>query len=320
MPSTVLVTGAAGFVGSNLCARLIAENYAVRGLDDLSDGSLSNLNGIPELDLIVGDLRSWETVNEVASDCDVIFHQGAIRSVERSIKDPVRTTEVNVGGTLNVLRAARANDSRVIFASSSSVYGEQDGAPLHEGLQPRPRSPYAATKLTGEIYLQTWWRAFRVPSVSLRYFNVYGPGQNPASEYALVIPRFIAACLGGTPVEIHGDGEQSRDFTFIDDVIEANMQAWFAGEKAWGRVLNVGGGRLPTTINQLLDKISALTGTRPEVVYGPPRPGDVRHSHADLVMAESLIGYQPGTDLDIGLKKSVEWFTTTQARRSWLKR
>lgn len=317
MRSTVLVTGAAGFIGSHLCARLVGEGYTVRGLDDLSDGSLSNLDGVPELDLVVGDLRDWQTVNQVARDCEVIYHQGAMRSVERSMKDPLRTTEVNVGGTLNVLRAARAHNSRVIFASSSSVYGEQDGVRLHEGLQPRPRSPYAASKLTGEIYLQTWWRAFGVATVSLRYFNVYGPGQDPTSEYALVIPRFIARCLGGTPVEIHSDGEQSRNFTYIHDVIEANLKAARADDKAWGRIFNVGGGEQPTTINHLLDKISALTRTTPKVIYGPPRPGDIRRTHADLTLARSLIGYRPGTTLDAGLKKTIAWFRQRTGQPSY---
>lgn len=308
MNSTVLVTGAAGFIGSNLCGRLTAEGYVVKGLDDLSEGSLDNLADFPEVELVVGDLRSHQTVEEAARNCEVIFHLGAVRSVPRSMDDPVTTMGVNLEGTFNVLRAANDHGARVVFASSSSVYGDQETMPLHEDLHPRPQSPYAGSKLMGEIYLQTWWRAFGVPTVALRYFNVYGPRQNPASEYAAVVPRFILGCLEGTGVEIHGDGEQARDFTYIDDVVEANLLAATAPERAWGKSLNVGGGQIPTTVNRLFAIVADLTGSTVRPTYVPRRPGDVRRTHADLELAESLIGYRAGTSIEAGLKNTLEWF------------
>jgi nucleoside-diphosphate-sugar epimerase len=308
MPSTVLVTGAAGFIGSHLCARLVSEGLTVRGLDDLSDGSLSNLDRVPEVDLTVGDLRSASTVDHVARECRIIYHQGAMRSVQRSMEDPLRTIQVNLGGTLNVLQAARNHKARVVFASSSSVYGDQDHGPLHEGLPLLPRSPYAASKLAGEAYAQSWWRIYGVPSISLRYFNVYGPRQDPVSEYALVIPRFILGCLQNLAIEIHGDGKQARDFTYIDDVIEANVRAARAGESAWGRAFNVGGGRPPTSIYDLFERITALTGTRPPLTYVDRRAGDVDRTQADPTLANALLGFRSRTDLDSGLARTVAWF------------
>jgi nucleoside-diphosphate-sugar epimerase len=314
MKSTVLVTGAAGFIGSNLCGRLIGEGYVVRGLDDLSEGSLDNLSSFPEVDLVEGDLRSWDTVNRVARDCQVVFHLGAIRSVPRSLKDPSRTMEVNLVGCFNVLRAAYDHGMRVVFASSSSVYGDQDKMPLSEDLRPKPKSPYAGSKLMGEIYLETWWRAFSVPTLALRYFNVYGPRQDPESEYAAVVPRFILGCLGEAGIEIHGDGEQARDFTYVDDVVEANILAASAPQRAWGKSLNVGGGQLPTSINRLFEIVAGLTGNAPQPTYLPSRPGDVRRTHADLTLAQSLIGYRAKTTIEVGLKNTLEWFRSQASR------
>jgi nucleoside-diphosphate-sugar epimerase len=306
----VLVTGAAGFIGSHLCRRLLSEGHEVVGLDDLSDGSMRNIADLAGLRFIEGDLRDEGAVLQAAAGCEVIFHQGAKRSVPRSIEFPAETTDVNVLGTLNVLLAARKHGARVVFASSSSVYGSQERFPVSEAFEPRPRSPYAASKLAGEIFCQAWWRAFDTPTVCLRYFNVFGPGQDPFNQYAVVVPRFIHACLTGRPPIIHGDGEQARDFTFIDDVVEANLLGSRAGEDAWGQVMNVGGGRKPTSVNRLLDIVASAAATSPEPVHEPPRAGDVRLTHADIALARSLIGYKPEITVEEGIARTVEWFRT----------
>jgi nucleoside-diphosphate-sugar epimerase len=302
-----LVTGAAGFIGSHLADRLLAEGHSVVGLDDLSEGSVDNL-ATEGVDLVVGDLRAEEVVADAARGVDVIFHQGAVRSIPRSLAEPGLATDVNVRGTLNVLLAARAQGARVVFASSSSVYGDQREFPLHEGLRPDPQSPYAASKLCGEIYCSTFRRSFGVPTVGLRYFNVYGPRQDPSSEYATVVPRFILACLTGERPVIHGDGLQARDFTFVGDAVEANVLAAQASDDSWGRVMNVGGGAPPTSITDLLSAIAELTDTRPEPRFTDPRAGDVRRTHADNKLATDLIGYRPTMSLEDGLRLTVEWF------------
>jgi UDP-N-acetylglucosamine/UDP-N-acetyl-alpha-D-glucosaminouronate 4-epimerase len=303
-----LVTGAAGFIGSHLCVRLLEEGQEVIGLDDLSEGSRTNLRDVAELNLIEADVRNEGAVRRAAKGCEVIFHQAALRSVVRSMKNPGPTTDVNVCGTLNVLFAAHEVGARVVFASSSSVYGDQRKFPLREDRTPQPRSPYAATKLAGEVFCQTWWRSFGVPTVSLRYFNVYGPRQDALSEYAVVVPRFILACLTGTQPIVEGSGEQSRDFTFIEDVVEANLLAARADERAWGSVLNVGGGQDPTSINQLLAIVAELTESRPQPLRGNPRPGDVFRTHADISLSTAMIGYRPRFQIRDGLARTVEWF------------
>ena len=240
-----LVTGAAGFIGSAICRRLVPEGHDVVGLDDLSVGSAEQLADVPEVRLELADVRDGDAVARAAKGCDAILHQAAMKSVPRSIEEPERYTDVNVLGTLNVLLAARERPATVVFASSSSVYGDQDRFPQTEEMVPRPRSPYAATKLAGEAYCRTWWESYGVPTIALRYFNVYGPGQDPASEYAAVVTRFTSACLTGARPTIYGDGEQSRDFAFIDDVVEANVLAARAPEEAFGRAFNIGGGSEP---------------------------------------------------------------------------
>jgi nucleoside-diphosphate-sugar epimerase len=303
-----LVTGAAGFIGSRLSIKLVADGNDVVGLDDLSAGVPENVSSAPEIDLVEGDLRNEELVGNVARGCDVIFHQGAIRSVPRSMEMPGDVTDVNVRGTLNVLLAAHRWGGRVVFASSSSVYGDQSELPLRESLTPRPRSPYAASKMAGEIYCAAWMRAFGVPTVSLRYFNVYGPGQDSSSEYAVVVPKFIVSCLTGRAAVVHGDGEQARDFTFVDDAVDANILAARASRRAWGRTINVGGGAAPTSINALLALVAELTSTRPEAIHEPPRPGDVRITEADLSLADELLGFRPRVGLREGLRRTIEWF------------
>jgi UDP-N-acetylglucosamine/UDP-N-acetyl-alpha-D-glucosaminouronate 4-epimerase len=303
-----LVTGAAGFIGSAICHRLVAESHDVVGLDDLSVGRVESLADVPEVRLEVADIRDREAVLRAARDRDVILHQAALKSVPLSIEEPERFTDVNVLGTLNVLLAARDSSASVVSASSSSVYGDQDRFPLTEDMEPRPRSPYAASKLAGEAYCRAWWVSFGVPTVSLRYLNVYGPGQDPASEYAAVVTRFIAACLTGAPPVIYGDGEQSRDFTFIDDVVEANLLAAAASEEAYGRAFNIGGGAEPTSVNRLLGSIAASCGVEPEPVHEPERAGDIRRSEADLSLARTLLGFEPKVGVVDGLRRTVDWF------------
>jgi UDP-glucose 4-epimerase len=306
-----LVTGGAGFIGSRLCARLVADGHEVRAFADLSDGSLDNLADAPEVEFVDGDLRSPDAVRAAAERAQAIFHQGAKRSVPRSILEPGLTTEVNVGGTLNVLLAARDVGALVVAASSSSVYGDQDRFPQEESMSPRPKSPYAASKAAGEAYCLAVWTSMGVPAISLRYFNVYGPGQDPKSEYAAVVPRFITACLDGTRPVIHGDGEQARDFTFVDDIVEANVRSAQAGEEAFGEAFNVGGGGVPTSINELLGMVAELAGTSPDPIHEPSRDGDVRMTYADVSRARAAIGYEPRVPIREGLRRTMAAFRGT---------
>ena len=303
-----LVTGAAGFIGSHLCRGLVAEGHEVVALDDLSEGSLENLADVPEARFEHSDISDADALTRAAAGCDIVFHHAARKSVQRSLEDPDGFDRVNVRGTFNVLEVARSGGSAVVFASSSSVFGDQDRYPLTEDMEPRPRSPYAATKLAGEAYCRAWWESMSVPTVALRYFNVYGPGQDPTSPYAAVIPRFVTACLTDTRPVIFGDGEQARDFTYIDDVVEANLLAARMPELARGRVLNAGGGRPPTSVNELLAEIARLARAAPEPHHEPPREGDIRRSEADVSLARRLIGYDPKVDIREGLRRTVEWF------------
>jgi len=309
----VLVTGAAGFIGSHLAARLLADGHDVVAFDDLSDGSASNLQRAPGARFIQGDLRDAGAVLAATAGCDVVLHHGAKRSVPRSIREPELFTDVNVRGTLNVLLAAQEHGARVVSASSSSVYGDQERFPLVESMLPAPRSPYAASKLAGEALCAAFTMSMGVPTVSLRYFNVYGPGQDPASEYAAVVPRFALACLTGTPPVVHGDGTQSRDFTYIDDVVEANLLAAHAPPEVHGLVFNVGGGAEPTSVNEVLDIVVQLTGSSPDPIHEPPRPGDVRRTEADVSLARDLLGYRPKVGIRDGLRRTVDYFRESLA-------
>jgi UDP-glucose 4-epimerase len=304
----VLVTGAAGFIGSHLCRRLVAEGLDVVGLDDLSEGSLGNLSDVPDVRFVEADLRDEGALADAARGCTTIYHQGAKRAVPRSMAFPAETTDVNVRGTLNVLLAAVEERSTVVAASSSSAYGDQDEFPLRETMEPRPRSPYAASKVAAEVYADSFWRSHGVRSLSLRYFNVYGPGQDPENEYAAVVPRFIVACLTGARPVIFGDGEQARDFTYIDDVVDANLSAARAPDEPWGRALNIGGGEPPTSVNELLRKIGELTGADPRPEHQPMRPGDVLLTEADVALARRLIGFEPRVGIAEGLRRTVESF------------
>jgi nucleoside-diphosphate-sugar epimerase len=308
----VLVTGAAGFIGSHLCRRLVADGAAVVGLDDLSESTGDNLRDLPEVRLEQADIRDQAAVADAARGCRAIFHQAAKRSVSRSMEEPELTTDVNVRGTLNVLLAARDAGAVVVAASSSSVYGDQTEFPVHEGLTPVPRSPYAASKLAVEVYCGAIYRSYGTRAVALRYFNAYGPGQDPESEYAAVVPRFAVACLTGARPEVHGDGEQSRDFTYIDDVVQANLLASRASEPAWGMAFNVGGGGEPTSVNRLLAMIAERVGVEPDPVHTAARPGDIRRSMADVSLAKELLGFTPTVDIAEGIARTVDWFRERQ--------
>jgi UDP-glucose 4-epimerase len=307
----VLVTGGAGFIGSHLVERLLAEGHRVRVLDNLSTGSRANLPFAARypgaLEVIEGDLRDLPTVERAAAGCRVIYHQAAMRSVPRSVNDPLGANENNVTGTLHVLEAARrAGVRRVVYASSSSVYGDRPDLPKREDQPPSPVSPYAVSKVAGEQYAAVWTRLYGVETVGLRYFNVFGPRQDPASEYAAVIPRFILWGLRGEPLEVHGDGTQSRDFTYVDNVVEANLLAARAADAA-GEVFNVGGGDRVSLL-EIIGALERLLGRRLERRHTPRRPGDVPHTQADVAKAKRLLGYEPRVGFDEGLRRTVEYF------------
>jgi nucleoside-diphosphate-sugar epimerase len=310
-----LVTGAAGFIGSHVVARLVADGHDVVAFDDLSDGDPENVEPASGARFAYGDLRDADAVRSATSGCDVVFHQGAKRSVHRSIAEPALFTDVNVRGTLHVLLAARAEGSRVVNASSSSVYGDQPRFPLVETMLPQPRSPYAASKLAAEAFCRAFTVSMDVPTVSLRYFNVYGPGQDARSEYAVVVPRLAMACLTRARPVIHGDGKQARDFTYIDDVVEANMLAADAGDDAQGLVFNIGGGAHPTSVNELFRLIAELTGSSPQPIFVPPREGDVRRTDADISLARQMLGYAPSVAMREGLGRTIDRLRETLETR-----
>jgi nucleoside-diphosphate-sugar epimerase len=300
-----LITGGAGFIGSNLALALAEQGDEVRVLDNFSTGHRANLppDGI---EIVEGDLRSYERVAVAVNGMEVVFHQGALPSVPRSIQDPLSSSAVNVEGTLNVLLAARdAGARRVVFASSSSVYGDAPGMPRVETQALAPLAPYAVSKLAAEQYCVVANRVYGVETVALRYFNVFGERQDPLSGYAAVIPKFIRLMLDGRPPTIFGDGETSRDFTHIQNVIDANLAAAERPEAA-GRVMNVaiGGSH---TLNELVDTLRRLTGADLEPEYAPPRPGDVAESRADISLARELIGYEPRVDFEDGLRRTIDW-------------
>jgi UDP-glucose 4-epimerase len=301
-----LVTGGAGFIGSHLTDGLLAAGFAVRVLDDFSSGRESNLaHALGEIELIRGDLADPATTARACSGVDVVFHEGAIPSVPRSVAEPLRTNRANVDGTLNVLECARqAGVRRLVFAASSSAYGDTEELPKIETMPPNPRSPYALQKFTGEVYCRLYHELYGLETVALRYFNVFGPRQDPQSEYAAVVPRFATACLRGEPARINGDGEQSRDFTFVADTVRANLLAADA-PAATGKVINVAGGRR-ISLNELLAALQSITGSKVAPIHGPERVGDVRHSLADLGRARTLLGFEPQIDLALGLRHTVQ--------------
>jgi nucleoside-diphosphate-sugar epimerase len=309
-----LVTGGAGFIGSSIVRRLHADGQSVRVLDDLSTGRRSNLADLErDIDVIVGDLRDPQALARAVAGIDVVFHQAAIPSVPRSISDPVTTVSVNIDGTLALLLAARdAGVRRVVFASSSSVYGDAPEPRKHEALPPRPLSPYAISKLTGEQLLAVFFRIYGLETVALRYFNVFGPRQDPASAYAAVIPRFVRILLAGERPTIFGDGKQSRDFTYIDNVVQANLLAATAPGVA-GEVFNIASGRA-IDIDTMYARVAAQLGTDIAPNYADPRPGDIRNSLADIARAEARLGYAVAVNFEEGLRRTVDALASDLAR------
>jgi UDP-glucose 4-epimerase len=308
--ATYLVTGGAGFIGSNLVDELLRRGHRVRVLDNFSTGREENVAEFAtRVDLIRADVRDEDAVDAAVKGVDYVLHQAALASVPRSIADPTANNQVNVQGTLNVLVAARRHSvKRVVYASSSSVYGDSDVLPKVETMTPNPKSPYAVAKLAAEYYCRVYGELHGLPTVSLRYFNVFGPRQDPNSQYSAVIPLFVKALLEGKSPVIYGDGEQSRDFTFISNVVNANLLACEA-KITGARVYNIAcGGRY--TLNQLFAALRARIGNGPEPAYGPPRPGDVKHSMAAIERIQDEIGYRVDVPFEEGIDRTVQWYQT----------
>ncbi len=307
-----LVTGGAGFIGSHLVSDLLDDGWRVRVLDDFSSGSPSNLCAVADrVEIVQGDVRDEEAVASTATGVDVIFHQAAIASVPRSIEAPQHTNDVNLGGTLRVLEAARVRRvRRVVFASSSAVYGNAGPPPLRESDAADPISPYGVQKLAAEHYLRLYAELHRVETVALRYFNVYGERQSPRSDYAAVIPLFLSAAQAGQPLHVHGDGEQTRDFIYVKDVARANRLAADASG-ASGGCFNVASGR-GTRVNELVSVVTEAVGRELSVVSEAARPGDVRQSQADVEAARKALDFEPHIDLEVGIRRTLERAGMTQ--------
>ncbi len=302
-----LITGGAGFIGSNIAAHLVEKGEQVRILDNLSSGKQENVEAIlDKIEFIEGDVRDFWTVTEAVEGIDYVLHQAALPSVPRSVKNPLTSNSVNINGTLHVLEAARrAGVKKMVLASSSSVYGESEELPKHEKMTPSPLSPYAVTKQTGEYYLKIYWELYRFPTVSLRYFNIFGPQQDPQSEYAAVVPKFITCLLTGKQPTVFGDGGQSRDFTFVENAIKANILA-ATNEKLVGDSFNVACGA-QFTLNDLLDKLREIIGVDIKAIYADERAGDIRHSYAAIDKLRAF-GYDAPVDFDEGLRRTVEFY------------
>jgi UDP-glucose 4-epimerase len=302
--TTALVTGGGGFIGSHLVRNLLTKGHAVRILDNFTTGRRSNIAEVlADVELVEGDLQSYERVHNAVRSCDLVFHLGALPSVPRSIQDPLTSNATNVIGTLNVLLAARDEGvRRVVYASSSSVYGASEELPKREDMHPRPIAPYAVSKLAAEGYCRACHEVYGLETVALRYFNVFGPGQDPTSQYAAVIPNFITAVLEGRSPIVHGDGEQSRDFTYIDNAVEANLLAAVADGVA-GETFNIACGER-TSLNTIVGGIARLADREVEVVNTDPRPGDVPHSLASVSKAKEMLGYVPKVGFQEGLERT----------------
>src|SRR2546423_5476525 len=307
-----LVTGGAGFIGSHVARALVEQGLRVRIIDNLSTGYLDNIEELGEVDFINASINDNDSLMRSLEDVEVVFHQAAIPSVPRSINNPFETHDAGVNGTFSVLLAARDRKvRRVVYAASSSVYGDQAESPKRETMRPDPLSPYAVAKLVGEYYCQVFTRSYGLETVSLRYFNVFGPRQDPGSQYSGVISRFILALESGEQPVIYGDGEQTRDFTYISNVVDANLRAAQARE-ASGKVFNVANGE-SVSVNEVLETLKKLTGqTEVNAEYFDARPGDVRDSLADLSAAKSVLGYAPTVGLEAGLKLTLDWWKTSR--------
>lgn len=310
--STFLITGGAGFIGSNIVTYLMKYNAGkVIVLDNLSNGYKKNIEpfiGQPNFQFIEGDITDFDLVTEIMKEVDYVSHQAALGSVPRSIKNPLATHHANTTGLLTILTCAKdANVKRVVFASSSSVFGDSKELPKVESRIGNPLSPYAVSKRTKELYAEVFARVYGLDVVGLRYFNVFGPNQSPNGPYAAAIPLFMEAVLNNKAPYINGDGEQSRDFTFVENAVQANIKSFFTDKDVKGKVLNIAfGGR--TTINDLFYKIRNVVGNEVEPIYREERPGDVRDSLADISLAEELIGYNPEFSIDKGLEITIDWF------------
>ncbi len=307
-----LITGVAGFIGSALAHSLLDSGERVRGIDNFSTGHAANLADVrSKIDLVEADINDTVSVTRACRDVDYVLHQAAIPSVPRSVKDPLESNRANADGTLSLLVAARdASVKRVIYASSSSLYGDTPTLPKHEGMMPAPISPYAVAKLSGEYYMASFYRVYGLETVALRYFNVFGPRQDPTSQYSGVLAKFITAMLRGEQPTIFGDGEQSRDFTFVDNVVDANVRACTApADKVAGKAFNAAtGARI--TLNQMYAVLQKLTGYAKPPLYGPERVGDIRHSHADISLIRQAMSYAPSVAFEEGLRRTVEWYRT----------
>ena len=314
--ATVLVTGGAGFIGSHLTEILLKQGHQVRVLDNFSTGKKGNLifeRPNPSLEVINGDVRELRDCQKAVAGIDYVFHEAALASVQRSVEDPLTTHAVNVGGTLHILMASReAGVKRVIYASSSSVYGDTPVLPKHEEMPPSPLSPYALQKNIGEQYCRLFSQLYGLETLSLRYFNIFGPKQDLTSVYSAVIPKFIDAFVQGRSPIVYGDGEQSRDFTYVENVVEANLLA-MAVSHGRGEAMNIAYGQR-TSLNQLLETLQRILGSKVKPVYQDPRPGDVKHSLADIGEAIAFLRYQPRVDIEAGLKRTAEYFEK-QVRR-----
>jgi len=307
--SRYLVTGGAGFIGSHLSRHLVEAGHEVVVLDNLSTGRRENLDDVLDrLTFVEGSITELETVEQCCEGVDCVFHQAALPSVPRSVADPLASDENNIGGTLRVFWGAhRQGVRRVVYAASSSIYGDTEELPKHEGMQPRPMSPYAVNKRVGELYGAVFNNLYGLSTIGMRYFNVFGPRQDPESQYAAVVPKFITAFLEGKAPTIHGDGLQSRDFTYIQNVVEANLAACAAPDKAGGRSYNVAlGGRF--TVKDLCLRIRELVGSDIDPVHTETRAGDVMHSQAAVELAAKELDYQGSVDLDEGLRRTVQWY------------
>ena len=302
----VLVTGGAGFIGSNLVEELLVRGHEVRVLDNFSTGHRPNLAGIlDDIELVEGDLRSYERVHHAVRGCEIVFHEGALPSVPRSVQDPLTTSEVNVGGTLNVLLNARDEGvRRLVFASSSSIYGDAPGFPRREDAAPMPLAPYPVSKLAAEQYCRVFSSVYGLETVALRYFNIFGRNQDPNSQYSAVIPRFISAMRDGWPPTFHGTGAQSRDFTHIDNVVAANLLAMDA-PGAGGRVFNIACGS-HHSLNELVEILNRLLSSQIEPLHTARRAGDVERSWADISQAETVLGYRPIVEFEKGVRLALE--------------
>ncbi|OLB40545.1 MAG: LPS biosynthesis protein WbpP [Acidobacteria bacterium 13_2_20CM_57_17] len=309
-----LVTGGAGFIGSNTVDELVRRSHSVVVLDDLSSGKEDNLAEVRnKITFIKGSITDIEVVRKAMHEAEYVLHLGARTSVPRSVKDPIETNKINIDGTLNVLVAAKElKVKRVVFAASSSAYGETPTLPKVETMQPQPISPYGVTKFVGELYGQTFGRCYGLENVALRYFNIFGPRQDPSSPYSGVLAKFCTAFLEDTPPVVFGDGEQTRDFTYVDNAVQANLLACEAPNVS-GKVFNVGvGGRV--SLNEVLRELGKITGKTLEAKYEPPREGDIRDSQADISQAREFLGYSPQVSFEEGLARTFEWYRETQAK------